>query len=114
MGLKKGQTNNPGGRPKGAKNKVTREVKEVIKSITSEYFNNGSFDKDFKRLDPKDRVQVIERLLKYHIPTLSSVDAKVYSNQELEEKVGQMTNEQFLNLVDEVMNLNEEDQDETK
>jgi hypothetical protein len=35
MGLKKGQTNNPNGRPKGTNNSWTREIRQVIGEMTS-------------------------------------------------------------------------------
>ena len=40
MGLKKGQTNNPAGRPKGAINKANRELRDMIKDFLVENLEN--------------------------------------------------------------------------
>lgn len=65
MGLKKGQTNNPKGRPKGAKDKVQRTVKESILEVfnrldgvdgflTWATANPDEFYKGYFRLAPKE------------------------------------------------------------
>lgn len=36
MGLKKGQTNNPNGRPKGRKNKFTKSIKDIFLEVFNE------------------------------------------------------------------------------
>lgn len=102
MGLKKGQTNNTKGRPKGTPNKITQEVRSVIRNITTEYFNSDQFIHDFSMLEPKDRIQAMEKLLKYHIPTLTSVDANVITNKKIDDEAGNMTDEQFFELIDKV------------
>ena len=40
MGLKKGQTNNPAGRPKGTINKANRELRDMIKDFLAENLEN--------------------------------------------------------------------------
>lgn len=70
MGLKKGQTNNPAGKPPGTKNKVNAELREMISD-----FLNGEFDTikaDFKKLEPKDRMKVYTDLLNYGLPRLQA------------------------------------------
>ena len=53
-GLKKGQTNNPNGRPKGAKNKISNPVKKMMEEFTIDNFDQ--FKKDFKEItDPYAR-----------------------------------------------------------
>ncbi|MEI5984442.1 MULTISPECIES: hypothetical protein [Sphingobacterium] len=101
-----------GGRAKGTPNKINKEVREIIKDIASDYFNNGEFTKDFKKLSPKDKIMAMEKVMKFAIPTLSSVDAKVYTNQQLEDKVKNMTDDQFFTLVDMAMGINEDDDEE--
>lgn len=66
MAQRKGQTGNPNGRPKGTQNKVTSEMKEKIQLFVESNFE--TIQKDFESIDPKDRLIIFERLLKYVIP----------------------------------------------
>lgn len=69
MGLQKGKTNNPDGRPKGAKGKATAEAKEVLNSILFSQFDNVK--KALERLqqaDPKGYLDVMSKLLAYALP----------------------------------------------
>lgn len=67
MGLKAGIRNNPNGRPKGTPNKVTSELKEKVLMFIDNNFDQLQID--FNTVDPKDRLIIIEKLLKYAIPT---------------------------------------------
>ena len=80
MGLKKGQTNNPKGRPKGAKDKVQRCVKESILNVYEslggdEAFHNWAvmeqteFYKLFAKLLPKDLNAKVEGSLSVEVLT---------------------------------------------
>ena len=65
-GLPKGRSNNPGGRPKGSKNKIPAELKSrMVEELTN------SFDKFFSRLsnlDDRDYIRAYTELLKLVIP----------------------------------------------
>lgn len=74
MGLKKGQTNNKDGRPKGVPNKTTQSLRAWVNDFLNE--NLDTIKKDFKKLEPKDRVQLFEKLLKYSLPQLQAVSMK--------------------------------------
>ncbi|MFZ4402457.1 MAG: hypothetical protein ACOYO1_20690 [Bacteroidales bacterium] len=67
MGLKAGIRNNPNGRPKGSQNKVTTELKEKVLMFIDNNFDQ--LQADFNTVDAKDRLIIMERLLKYAIPT---------------------------------------------
>ncbi len=54
MGLSKGMTNNPHGRPTGAKNKFTVEAKERINNILQQHFTPEKIHEDLKQLESKD------------------------------------------------------------
>jgi len=55
-----------GGRPKGAKNKVTIEVKEFLSNFLND--NLSKLQEDFDNLESKERLYFIEKLLKYVVP----------------------------------------------
>ncbi len=64
--MKKGTTNNPSGRPMGKPNKVTAELRDRIKLFLEKSWS--IVQKDFKELDPKDRIAIYEKMLKYVVP----------------------------------------------
>lgn len=64
----KGKTNNPNGRPKGVPNRTTKEIKSVLNEFIS--MNIESMQQDFDSIDdPHLRLQFIERLFRYILPT---------------------------------------------
>jgi len=75
MGLKKGRTNNPAGRPKGARNKAGADLRETITG-----FLEGNFTKiqaDFRKLTPRDRARLYVGLLAFALPRLNSIDVGI-------------------------------------
>lgn len=78
MGLKKGQTNNRHGRPKGIPNKATTEMRKWLKSFLDN--NQHQIERDFKDLEPHQRLQMFERLLQYTLPKMQSVQADIDLN----------------------------------
>ncbi len=74
-GLKKGETNNPNGRPAGTPNKVTKELRERIQSFLED--NWQQIEKDFATLDPEKRVMLFEKLLQYTVPRLQATDLTI-------------------------------------
>lgn len=70
MGLKKGQTNNPNGRPAGTPNKINGDLRLKIQSILND--NIDRVQDDLNSLDAKDRLQVLEKLLSYVLPKLQA------------------------------------------
>ena len=75
MGLKKGQTGNPNGRPKGKPNKVTSEVRTWLAELIDK--NRTQIVRDLKALEPKDRLIVLEKFMQYTTPKMQSMDAKI-------------------------------------
>ena len=66
MNNKKGVTNNPNGRPVGAKNKIQLSIKEkIIEEVTD---NFDDYITKLKKLDGKDYVRCMTELLKLVIP----------------------------------------------
>lgn len=72
MGLQKGMTNNPNGRPKGSENKINYEIREVFKELLDKHID--SISKDIEFLTPKDRINVLLKLSEFVIPKMRSID----------------------------------------
>lgn len=66
----KGKTGNPNGRPKGKPNKATTDLRQWIKNFLEE--NREQIQQDWKLLEPKDRITLFEKLLKYSVPVLQA------------------------------------------
>jgi hypothetical protein len=87
MGLRKGQTNNPGGRKPGTPNKITGETKAWIQNVVDG--NRKKFEADLKKLEAKDRLVILERLISYLVPKQQaiSIEAEIKSEYEALEKL---------------------------
>jgi hypothetical protein len=68
MPFKKGESGNNLGRPIGARGK--NNLREFITEFLEE--NTERIKKDFELLEPKDRIVLFEKLLKYSLPTLQA------------------------------------------
>ena len=71
MAFQKGKSGNPSGKPKGAINKTTKEIREAITFFVST--NLESFQSDLDALSPKDRIKVLVDLIQYITPKLKGV-----------------------------------------
>ena len=80
MGLKPGQCNNRSGRPKGSKNILSKELKDILKKVLDKELR--SLPRLLKELQPRDRVQAIIKLLDYALP--KAVEDDLSSEQEEE------------------------------
>jgi len=97
MGLPKGRTNNPNGKPKGAISKVNKDLKTSISLFLEKQW--PKIEKDIKALEPKDRVIMYEKLLSYSLPRLKSVDQTI----ELTQKLDTLSDEQLNRLIDNIL-----------
>ncbi|MEI7423569.1 MAG: hypothetical protein WCK18_15810 [Prolixibacteraceae bacterium] len=91
MGLQKGRTNNPHGRPKGKQNKVTTSTKQWIQTIIDS--SREQLEADLKKLDPGQRWAVAEKLLSYVIPKQQATSATIEFSQLGEEQIDQIIND---------------------
>ncbi|NDK56816.1 hypothetical protein [Pontibacter fetidus] len=98
MGLKKGMTNNPGGRPLGTVNKVTRSLRERINAFLEDNFI--LIEEDFKLLDSKERTIFYTKLLAFGLPTLKAID---YTNS-INSKLEGLSDEQLNMMIEAVLN----------
>jgi hypothetical protein len=71
MGLPKGRTNNPTGRPKGSKNVLTEKLRNDMTAFLSGQWEQ--IQQDFKDLEPRERILLYEKLLQYTMPKLQSL-----------------------------------------
>jgi len=79
MGLKKGQTNNANGRPKGTPNRTTTEMKTWLSGLIDK--NRRQIEKDLKKLEPHQRVAIFEKLLAYITPKMQATTAQLTDEQ---------------------------------
>ena len=80
MAFKKGQSGNPKGRPRGAKNKATNELREWVERFIND--NLDTIANDIKELDPNERVKFFLALLNYTLPKQQSVKADINDERE--------------------------------
>lgn len=73
-----------GGRQVGSKNKVPNIKKEYIANLLGEYFNSDLMHKDFLALEPRDRLQTAEKLMRYVLPTMqaTAVDLNIEGGEQ--------------------------------
>jgi len=86
MTLKKGETNNPNGRPKGKPNKATAELKTWITELIDN--NRDQLEIDLKSMQPKERWQIIERLMQYTVPKMQNTQMEMSASDSQIIKVG--------------------------
>lgn len=73
--MEKGKTNNPNGRPKGTPNKITQDMRQWLSTVIDK--NRRQMERDLKALEPKERLQMLEKLMQYVIPKQQAVKAEV-------------------------------------
>lgn len=82
MGLRKGKTNNPNGRPPGVPNRITRELREILKTFVAEELEG--LPERIRTLNEKDRVELLIKLLPYVLPKVESVSHSYGEPMDLE------------------------------
>lgn len=86
--FKKGQ----GGRKQGSPNKITVNLREWVNGFIDD--NREQIKADWKALEPKDRIVMFEKLLKYSLPTLQATslttDFEKLSDEQLDEIINRL------------------------
>lgn len=72
-----------GGRQKGTPNKTTAFSKAIIENILAEYNNTGAMAKDLKDLEPKDRLDIMVKLMAFTTPKPQSIDMNLQTSEKL-------------------------------
>lgn len=71
---KPGESGNPNGRPKGAKNKITVDLKTAFADMLQN--NAAQMEKDLMGLTPEKRLLAIARFAEFVVPKKSEIDTK--------------------------------------
>lgn len=91
--MEKGHTNNPNGRPKGKPNKITQDVRGWLSAVIDK--NRKQMERDLKALEPKDRLQMLEKLMQYVVPKQQAVSTEIdftkLSDDQLNAVIDQLT-----------------------
>lgn len=85
-----------GGRVQGTPNKLTGDLRAKINTIIENQID--SIETDLNSLEPKDRLLILEKLLKYALPTLQSQSLEVDFSTLSETQLNQIINN--INLQD--------------
>lgn len=93
MGRKKGCLKT-GGRKKGTPNKATQTAKEwIVQTLSANWEQMKS---DLKVLEPKERLQLLFKLLEYVTPkqreTSNNIKFKDLTDEEMDELIDKLTN----------------------
>lgn len=88
---KKGHTNNPNGRPKGKPNKVTKNLREFIADLIDG--QRAQIVQDLQALEPKERLQILEKLTQYVIPKRQAqqIDLASLNDAQLDDVITNLT-----------------------
>lgn len=79
--IKKGEVRNPNGRPKGSPNKATAQLRQLVSDLVQKEFEN--VDSLLLQLEPKERAKFITDLMKYVLPSLSSINMEATVDQKV-------------------------------
>jgi hypothetical protein len=108
MAPKKGVINNPHGRPKGVPNRNTADLRLWVDMVVKK--NCKQFESDLMKLEPRDRLIILERLMQYTIPKQQSISAEAKIQAEyasLENLLSNAPEEAIREITARIMTLNQ-------
>lgn len=106
----KGKTGNPVGRPKGIPNRTTSELRAWVQTLVER--NEKKFTADLKKLEPYQRLLILEKLMGFVLPKLQSVDVQTQTQIEYTElrKLLEVCPDELLDeLTNRIINLKKTD-----
>lgn len=80
-----------GGRVAGTPNKVSGTLREWLTSLIDK--NRAQIEKDLQDLEPKERLQMMEKLMQYVIPKQAAQQVKLDFDNMTDEQLEQLVNE---------------------
>lgn len=104
---KKGETNNPHGRPAGVPNKATRDIKEAYRMLIEKNLDNlTGWLETIAFKDPEKAIKILSELSEYVIPKLARQEltgkdgkdllpARTLSKEEAKELLSDLDNGKF-------------------
>ena len=60
-----------GGRKKGTPNKLTKEIRTVVKEIL--YYELENIEEHFDKLEPKERIELIIKMMPFVLPKVHTI-----------------------------------------
>lgn len=91
MGLQKGKTNNPNGRPPGALNKITKDLRKNITEFLETNFDDVV--NEWRNLEGKDKLQFYKDLIQYAIPKMQTMEFQSEFERLSDEDLDRIINE---------------------
>lgn len=80
MPFKQGHSGNPKGRPKGAEDKTTKDLRNSIRLFLEG--NIVNLQDDFNKLEPRDKIRTLTDFMRFSIPTLKAIEGSLEINEE--------------------------------
>lgn len=84
-----------GGRQKGSLNKSTKFSKELINELLSDYTESQQFTNDLQNIEPKERLDIMVKLMAFVTPKPQSIDMSISEKKEttIEERLKELAQE---------------------
>lgn len=77
MGLPKGKTNNPNGRPKGSQNKSTKAIRDAFQMfVENNVVHFEEWIKEVAKKNPAKAIELVKDVGEYILPKLSRTEVK--------------------------------------
>jgi hypothetical protein len=109
MGFKKGESGNPSGKPKGAKDKVGRKIKESISNFLLKVATESKLEDLYKSLLPEEKARVIISLSKIVIPPTPNISMNIdfedLSQEQIEQIIEAMPEKKLDKLITRIHQL---------